>query len=409
MKRKWWGLLAVMLLLTASLARAGDFKWEKIPEEKLDSVMSQMYGFGYNPSGTYGADIKSSGTKVFGQHPFNFVAYSTTQNGKPDRLVLDLNRNGDASDDGTFELEDGKMLSFDMPIESSKNKKSIAAVLKLIHAEASFINFEIKPAEWLKGEIEIDGAKIPAIIIDTDLNGVIAGGDSPDVLIGDMDGDGQFLNEGQIPIYGCYSHLSKPMLLGAKLWTPDFNSNGENGPALALKPYENPKGKIQIQADEWDDAWKSGPIMTMLVTKSLPIIGKPIQVNAGVCDATTAFEVPAAYYDQMIIYVSKIEDGKPRGVVLFEPKKTIAKQVEPDKTLTLKLGKPKEFSLLVRQNGSKLSVDKGEVSGGDVAYAQFVILDENGGFEMAPPPKAKIFHLKDGEKKQIAEGVMEYG
>jgi hypothetical protein len=411
MKKRAIAFCAV-LFAVAGWARAGVFKPEEIPKDLPfpGDVGGWIYVWSESPrllvtkEPTYPNKAYYGGLmQRNGRHEILAVAYATKKGGNLDRLILDLNRNKDLTDDPVLKPKEEKAL----PIEFTQADGSkLPALIHEVGVQTEMMQAQVRPREWLRGKIELGDKTYDAVLIDQGLDGVSLGVESEDLLVLDRNGDGKFELAALGPLHESFSYVKGTMLLEGRVWLAKWNSEAME---LKLEPYNMPVGRIQLQIDP-DSDLKTARAAVLLRSSGFALLGIPsVNFSTSLHSASEPFEVPALNYQYTQTVLSRIlPDGK-REIIVVSSLPQAIPRIAADQTFNLKIGKPTNFEIQAFASGGQLRVKKSKVVGGDVEYTNFTIVRADGVGEQAPPPKVFVYLIKDGKETLVAEGNMEYG
>lgn len=343
------------------------------------------------------------GKMQFGSdRPLDFVLFNMTGVGDPDTVIIDINGDGDLTNDQAIPLP-GKDET--AGAEIVLGGKTVPVKIKTMGSNI----FRILPAKGYRGEVELDGKKIGALMVDGDFNGFQeTGSNMSDLLLLDLNGDGEFRFVEQTYDIECFIPLQSLALVNGRTMRMKID---KAAPSVEFTPYDGETGKLDIQV-ELGDEWKKGERLTALLRQraidNLPVMEQFVDFQK----QAEPISIPTGGYDQAVMILRKLgADGKLQGFIQAQltPQKEgdPAVTIEAGKTRTLTIAPPTGITPEVTQENKTLKIKRGLVTRGEFQSAMIMTVDEKGEMTQIPAPTVKIH--KTGITEPVAKATMEYG
>jgi len=403
MKKSLWLALMLAALLAPGGAWAA-FTLEPISPETAKHFPGGAYGFAGNfqPMTTLAKEPKYPGSAKYGQlrigaKQYDFVLFASQKEGKPDRIIIDLNEDKDLTNDPVVEFgADG----YSKPVALKLGDKTVKVIAQLRNGSSQGGgSIQMGPAEWYRGQVDLGGKKFQAAIIDTSLAGRLQMG-SRDYLLLDLNGDGRFDFNTETYNIECATMIQPVVALAGDTWNLTLDADK---PDLTLTRYDGPCGQLALAVKlpkPWSEARVSGyligqgPRNTMLMVQLDPT-GKPARF-------------PAEEYQRAIFMLTPLVDGKPLGMVQLSIPDGKPLKIDADKTRTITIEPPKALEVTVSQNVRDLKIGR-KLAGGDVDYAMIETPGAAGEMQPVPAPQVAIYPAGKTDAQPLAQGAMRYG
>jgi len=379
-------LLSLAVVVSCSAASAA-FKLAPIPADMLMDH-SDVYCVSRGGDSPFTKEPEYKGEAEYGQTHFQgqqlkFVAFSST-GGAKDKLIIDLNGNGDVTDDVQFTVS--KPTAVTMP-----NGTSVKLILNKPDEKRPRF-YTLRRTEWYRGRVKIGDGEYDAAIMDMEMNGLDSKGQ--DLMLVDLNGDGVFKfdtstfeMEGVVP-------LGKRVVLKDDVWNMKVD---EDVPDVTFTPYAGDCGRLETKLDLGIPPSRCS-VMGVIMNQDFPYI-----LNAE--DGAPSSQLPAGSYEMSMFYVTILEDGKRSAQLQY--RSSDALKIEKEKVATIVLGKPGAMTVNVSQRGNKLSVSHKLKAGEGASLSSIMTADEGGKMSRPKPPRVEVRSVKTGDI--VAEGNMEYG
>jgi hypothetical protein len=406
MKKRMCRLLASLALLLAFISGAqGGFKLEPLgPEKKpsLVSVFGQRHCF-YQPDLKAGKlpegakDVKLGQVALDCVNPILFATWSSADEKGLDTLVFDLNGDQDLTNDpkypvlplsqGALSSEAGKEIEVQFP-------KGPTAKIKVALA----FNFMLLKSDLcLKGELDLQGKKYKAAVINASRLGLASKEGGIPILLLDTNGDGRFEDNMSMAMGKELFYLGSGVNIEGTLYDYKFDKEKLD---IQLTPYTGPQGKLnlQIDLDSKVKTWTlSGDLAGENHQQLFSGTGKefPLAVKTGTCqllDANLTLEM---------------EDGKNFSLQFETPEPL---KIENGATFTLPIGKPQPFEVTLKQSNEILSIGRVFKGGNGIQYGRVQTIEsKNAQNVLSLSGNGGKVVIQDATGKQIGEGSLEYG
>jgi hypothetical protein len=401
-------LASLALLLAVTSGAQGAFKPEPIGPEMGDTLRTSFAQrfCPYRPDlkadklPEGAKDVKLGRVVLDCINPTQFAAWSSTGGKELDTLVFDLNGDKDFTNDPKYSVPAGSNEDpFSKPGKEIEVPLSKGLTTKIeVSLAPSFAL--IKSGLCLKGQVELDGKKMNAVLFSTSDEGIGSGNGQVEMLLLDANGDGKFDDNLRTAMGKELFYLSSGASILGKLYDYKFDREKLD---LQLTPYSGPQGKLDLKLDlpAQVKAWNlSGYLLDEKQGENLQMFAGtdkmfPLPVRTG------NFRLPNG------ALALEMENGKN---ILLEFKTDEPLKIGKGATAILPIGKPKPLEVTLTQKSNTLSVGRVLKGENGIQYGRVqTISDKPDAKELETQPNGGKVVIQDATGKQIGEGTLEYG
>ncbi len=244
--------------------------------------------------------------------------------------------------------------------------------------------------EWHRGTIKLGDKQYAAALIDVRNNGFKLGHE--DVLLVDLNGDGQFDFDTDNMVIEAATPLMKRVAIAGDTWHLSLDADAPN---VTLTQYKGDCGHLKMSLPPGTGKGKC-------TTFGYVTAGDTAYLVSGA--GTPATRLPAGDYEGMFV-ITSLEDGKPSSQLQYSSDGKFS--IEKDKTRTIALGNPGELKVLANERGNTLRINRTLQAGEGMQLGSVTTAGADGKMKRPKPPDVEIRSPDSGEL--IASGKMEYG
>lgn len=378
--------VCLMFGLSCAVASAA-FKPAPIPKNMLSDRMD-LYCVATGEESPFKKEPKYKGDAEYGQtymggKQLKFVAFSSS-GGAKDTIVIDLNENGDVTDD----VRIGVSKAVTVPVSADKTVKLI---LNKPDPRQPRV-YSLARTEWYRGQVKLGDSVHEAVMMDMDMDGLDCEGQ--DLLLVDLNDDGVFKFDIRSYQMEGAAMLAERVVLKGDVWNLKLDSDE---PDLTITPYTGDCGRLETSLELGLDP-ATCSVMGFVMSERTPYI---LTSETGAPSA----RIPVGSFDTSFFAVSLLKDGKPTAQLQYRGTDTVA--IEKDKTCSVTLGRPGKMTVAVEEKIGKLTVSQALQAGEGAKLASIMTVDSDG--KMAPPKPPRVEVRSSPADVLVAEGNMEYG